>query len=777
MADNPDQPPPEPVPPEYPITHNESETPSSALLLPMYSQPVYIQSEFDLRPVTSTTISPLPSVLSEGAIDAHRKRFIVQPVVTDVGPGPSLAPEHVDSTVNPVPTSSHHASIEDQPNPKPKRKMSANTAKRQKQKSDKSEWEIHHTHIEMQKRHKRTKKPSELQAHLTDIDFEGILRIIGGCNMWQILIYLMISAHQIPHAMFNLSVVYYIYQPDHWCKIDNFSRSIIERHENATRNGWTWDKVLHSNIAYRTLPNNQRRGNDWHDQCLYFNRPPEEYADMLNQKFDVVKKKYEDPNVPKPQLKRCTAWEYENDVMKNTIVTQWNRVCDDNWSRAHVHLSYSLGYLFGCLLGGFISDRYGRKPAIYGFSILSTIFGFLLPFSKEFEVFLIVRFLLATCNEASDLAAYVMCMEWTGVKYRSIVGSLLQAPWACGYAFLALVAYLCKSWTQIQLITSCLHLCALILLHFLPESPRWLIVMNRIDEAAKIIRKACHWNKSSLPSDLGLVRHAEMAKWVKHNKRPHFLFSFKSAAMAKRNTIIFIVWMATALVYYGLVIALSDQSSPGRAMFIGNFFLNNAIAGAIELPTLMACVYLLQFGRKRSQIITLCSAGVLICVAMFTSWAKEMTFSLIFMLAGKVCIQGAFNILYIFTSELYPTVIRNSAVGTCSMVARMGAGASGYIAFLSDVTLPIVPMAIFCVFSFFAAALVWRLPETIDQPLPETMYDALMMLEGTKTNGNNNQPSPDGSGETTALTTQTLPPELEAEIGKDEVADPRRRRQ
>lgn len=53
-------------------------------------------------------------------------------------------------------------------------------------------------------------------------------------------------------------------------------------------------------------------------------------------------------------------------------------------------------------------------------------------------------------NACSDLAAYVMCMEITGVKYRSIVGSLLQAPWACGYAFLALVAYITKSWVAIQ---------------------------------------------------------------------------------------------------------------------------------------------------------------------------------------------------------------------------------------------------------------------------------------------------------------------------------------
>jgi hypothetical protein len=103
-------------------------------------------------------------------------------------------------------------------------------------------------------------------------------------------------------------------------------------------------------------------------------------------------------------------------------------------------------------------------------------------------------------------------------------------------------------------------------------------------------------------------------------------------------------------------------------------------------------------------VISLISAGSLIFAAMCFSLREEMTFSLVFMLAGKACIQGAFNILYMFipfcanvklalfpffsfTSELYPTVIRNSAVGTCSMIARIGSAASGYIAILSDVTL------------------------------------------------------------------------------------------
>lgn len=43
--------------------------------------------------------------------------------------------------------------------------------------------------------------------------------------------------------------------------------------------------------------------------------------------------------------------------MEKTIVNRWDQVCYNNWDRAHIHLSYSLGYILGCFLGGFVSDR------------------------------------------------------------------------------------------------------------------------------------------------------------------------------------------------------------------------------------------------------------------------------------------------------------------------------------------------------------------------------------------------------------------------------------
>jgi hypothetical protein len=51
--------------------------------------------------------------------------------------------------------------------------------------------------------------------------------------------------------------------------------------------------------------------------------------------------------------------------------------------------------------------------------------------------------------------------------------------------------------------------------------------------------------------------------------------------------------------------------------------LNNALAGAIELPTLIGCVVLLKFGRKKSQIITLIGASVSIFIAMAAVYNKS----------------------------------------------------------------------------------------------------------------------------------------------------------
>jgi len=56
--------------------------------------------------------------------------------------------------------------------------------------------------------------------------------------------------------------------------------------------------------------------------------------------------------------------------------------------------------------------------------------------------------------------------------------------------------------------------------------------------------------------------------------------------------------------------------------------------------------------------------------------------SLIILLAlvGKAGSAAAFGVVFVFTGELLPTVVRNAAMGMCSCAARLGAMLAPYVA-------------------------------------------------------------------------------------------------
>ena len=61
---------------------------------------------------------------------------------------------------------------------------------------------------------------------------------------------------------------------------------------------------------------------------------------------------------------------------------------------------------------------------------------------------------------------------------------------------------------------------------------------------------------------------------------------------------------------------------------------------------------------------------------MFTEESIAIT---VLSLIGKAGVTAAFCGMYVYTSEIYPTEVRNVGLGTCSMVARIAALAGPYV--------------------------------------------------------------------------------------------------
>ena len=95
-------------------------------------------------------------------------------------------------------------------------------------------------------------------------------------------------------------------------------------------------------------------------------------------------------------------------------------------------------------------------------------------------------------------------------------------------------------------------------------------------------------------------------------------------------------------------------------------------------------------------------------------------------LIGKFGISAAYAIVYLYTAELYPTIIRTTSIGICSLVCMLGSIAGLLIEILGDYWKP-APNLAMGIIAIMAGCLVLLLPETAGKGLPETMYQAISL--------------------------------------------------
>ncbi|XP_036702415.1 solute carrier family 22 member 4 isoform X3 [Balaenoptera musculus] len=173
-------------------------------------------------------------------------------------------------------------------------------------------------------------------------------------------------------------------------------------------------------------------------------------------------------------------------------------------------------------------------------------------------------------------------------------------------------------------------------------------------------------------------------------------------------------WMLTSVGYFAL--SLNTPNLHGDA------YLNCFFSALIEVPAYITAWLLLRTLPRRYVIagVLFLGGGVLLLIQLVPADYNFLSIGLAML--GKFGITSAFSMLYVFTAELYPTLVRNMAVGVTSMASRVGSIIAPYFVYLGayNRVLPYILMGSLTVLIgiitlFFPESFGMTLPETLDQ--------------------------------------------------------------
>ena len=391
---------------------------------------------------------------------------------------------------------------------------------------------------------------------------------------------------------------------------------------------------------------------------------------------------------------------------KSSIVSEWDLVCSHEYKVQLADSIFFVGFLAGAGILGQVADSKGRVFGLYLSTSLASAGALFAAASNGYWLYFWCMCLRGFGCGGLGVASYVLCTEVLGIKWRAVLGIATQYYWSGGIALMAPVAYMMPRWRSFA--TFCgLHGLAYILLscRFLLESPRWYLATGQIDKAHEIMTHLAKGN-DNFSGRLPPLKQTRVVKGL------NVTAVFPYPALRQRLVSMAYIFCVTSMVYYGLSLNVGSLS--------GSIYMNTFISGIVEFPShafAQVCVDIL--GRQKTLFLLMGTAAVGVLSSAMFRGSTQVLVSMI----GRFGIAGSFNMIYLYTTELFPTIVRSSCLGTCSLAARVG----GIIApgiILAQAISAAVPPVVLGLVAGSACMVTLSLPETQGVIIEESLADA-----------------------------------------------------
>ncbi|XP_062259250.1 solute carrier family 22 member 4-like [Platichthys flesus] len=517
-------------------------------------------------------------------------------------------------------------------------------------------------------------------------NYEESVSFLGTWGPFQRRVFFFICLTCVPSGYNILSVIFLLASPPHHCKIPS--------HSNLSQD---W---IQASIPVQGVGQTER------SSCRRFELDLVRNLSAAGSSPDALL------NSSREEEDCQDQWNYSTEHYQSTVVTEFNLVCRDQWKQPLSSLVYFLGGLCGCFLFGQVADRFGRKPVLFASLAMISIFSCALTFAPSWPVFTVLFFMLGIGQIAGFIVGFVLGSE-------ILIGSARVLFTSLGYPFTYVIsmilltgtAYLVRSWRHLSLIMAVPGLACIPLWWLIPESPRWLLSRGRWQEAELVLKSAALENKVEPPNTIFASAKVEKATDQKAESYS-ILDLLRTSNIRHIMLILWIIWFSESLSYFG--VSFNTSSLPG------NPYLNYFLLTTVELPAYVTVWLSTRNLPRHLSFISFTLLGLLALLLVQATQHSHPAVTLFLVLLGKYGIMAGNGLMYVYSGELSPTVIRNTAMSSCAMFSRLGSCISPYLLQLA-VFYQFLPWIVVAGLSLLSVILCVFLPETFRQPLPDTI--------------------------------------------------------
>ena len=401
-----------------------------------------------------------------------------------------------------------------------------------------------------------------------------------------------------------------------------------------------------------------------------------------------------------------------------------------------------VGSIVGVLFAGILSDKLGRKLTMVISAVLFSTSALGCALSADFAQLVVYRIIGGVGIGVVSIVSPLYISELAVAQYRGRLVSLYQLAVTVGFLGAYLVNYQLLAWAEsgTQLSVDWLNkifitevwrgmlgmetlpaILFFIIIFFIPESPRWLIVRGKELKAVNILEKIYNSiteAKSQLNETKSVLTSETKSEWSLLMK-PGI---FKAVIIGVCIAILGQFMGVNAVLYYGPSIFENAGLSGGDSLFY------QVLVGLVNtLTTILALVIIDKVGRKKLVYYGVSGMVVsLILIGLYFLFGDSLGVSSLFLLVFFLfyvfcCAVSICAVVFVLLSEMYPTKVRGLAMSIAGFALWIGTYLIGQLPpwMLQNLT----PAGTFFLFALMCVPymlIVWKLvPETTGKSLEE----------------------------------------------------------